>query len=193
MTHTTAFPARISFRARHVTAAALPGPALCMASVLTEDLLLRILSELHDRELANMARVCQQFRRLRAEAQDVLCGEKRTLQMAIEFTTGPAMGKVYPIDSTGATVGRGNKKSGEGNRIQILDEEMSGVHAQVHYRDADRAFYMKDSGSTNGTFRRFSREKDTSEPQEITKGALYRLGQTELEVKNICVTEVVPR
>lgn len=164
-----------------------------MASVLNEELLLRILAELHDRDLANMARVCQQFKRLRAEAKDILCGEKRTLQMALEFTTGPAMGKVYVIDSTGATIGRGNKRTGEGNRIQVLDEEMSGVHAQVEYRDVDRAFYVKDAGSTNGTFRRFSREKEVSEPQGISKGDIYRLGQTELEVKAICLTLEPPR
>ena len=66
-------------------------------------------------------------------------------QFRFVVRSGPAAGKVYPLDAPDISIGRDNT-----NMIVINDAEVSRRHARMELRDA--AYVIQDLGSTNGTF-----------------------------------------
>jgi len=71
----------------------------------------------------------------------------------IELVLQPVEGSqtnFYRFDSKGGKIGRHSS-----NEMVILDESISRHHAEIMFAD-DRCFYLKDSGSTTGTFIKIS-------------------------------------
>jgi pilus assembly protein CpaF len=66
-------------------------------------------------------------------------------QFRFVVRSGPAAGKVYPLDAPDISIGRDNT-----NMIVINDAEVSRRHARMEFRDAK--YMIQDLGSTNGTF-----------------------------------------
>jgi pSer/pThr/pTyr-binding forkhead associated (FHA) protein len=62
----------------------------------------------------------------------------------LRFETGERRGETIPISGTGLTVGRK-----PGNTLQILDNSVSGKHAELLVDD--EGVLLRDLGSTNGT------------------------------------------
>src|SRR5512136_3318053 len=66
-------------------------------------------------------------------------------QFRFVVRSGPAAGKVYPLDAPEISIGRDNT-----NMIVINDAEISRRHARMELREA--SYVIQDLGSTNGTF-----------------------------------------
>jgi FHA domain len=66
-------------------------------------------------------------------------------QFRFVMRSGPAIGKVYPLEAQEISIGRDNT-----NLISINDAEVSRRHARMELRGS--AYVIEDLGSTNGTF-----------------------------------------
>ena len=66
-------------------------------------------------------------------------------QFRLVIRSGPAAGKVYPLETPDISIGRDNT-----NMIVINDAEVSRRHARMELRGA--TYVIQDLGSTNGTF-----------------------------------------
>ncbi|HXI04108.1 MAG TPA: FHA domain-containing protein [Candidatus Saccharimonadales bacterium] len=87
-------------------------------------------------------------------------------RVSVALLSGPDTGKVIPCSTSRAVIGR------EGTDIPIRDEEISRKHALIEVRD-DR-YYLKDLGSTNGTFVDERRITET----ELLDKSEFRVGTT---------------
>lgn len=81
------------------------------------------------------------------------------------------------IDQQGATVGRAPS-----NKLIIPSEVISGKHCEFKWKDGQ--CYIKDVGSTLGTFYRVTKEK-------IRLGDIFELGSVELAVRKIHIANKV--
>jgi pSer/pThr/pTyr-binding forkhead associated (FHA) protein len=66
-------------------------------------------------------------------------------QFRFVMRSGPAVGKVYPLELQEISIGRDNT-----NTVAINDAEVSRRHARMELRGS--AYVIQDLGSTNGTF-----------------------------------------
>ena len=66
-------------------------------------------------------------------------------QFRFVMRSGPAVGKVYPLEAQEISIGRDNT-----NTVEINDAEVSRRHARMELRGS--AYVIQDLGSTNGTF-----------------------------------------
>ncbi len=64
--------------------------------------------------------------------------------LKIDILAGPDAGKVYAVDISGITIGRGT-----GNGIVVSDPQTSRQHARIYYQDYQ--FHIQDLQSRNGT------------------------------------------
>ncbi len=110
-----------------------------------------------------------------ARAKDVPEG----IVVMLRVVEGEEPGKGYPIDKTPATIGRDDMCD-----ITIVDKRMSRQHAMLFYYSPN--FYVKDLGSTNGTF--VNDKKITQ--AAVKNGDRVKTGNTLLE---LIVSPAVPR
>jgi predicted Zn finger-like uncharacterized protein len=87
-------------------------------------------------------------------------------RISLALLSGPDTGKVLPCNTSRAVLGRA------GSDIPIQDDEISRRHALLEVRD-DR-YFLKDLGSTNGTFVDERRITET----EIFDRSEFRIGNT---------------
>lgn len=90
----------------------------------------------------------------------------RGLRVSVALLSGPETGKVLPCKVSRAVIGRA------GSDLPINDEEISRRHAVVEIHD-DR-YFLRDLGSTNGTFVDERRITET----EIFDRSEFRVGAT---------------
>ncbi len=90
----------------------------------------------------------------------------RDRRISLALLSGPDTGKVLPCSTSRAVIGRA------GTDIPIQDDEISRRHALIEIRD-DR-YFLKDLGSTNGTF---VDERRITETEIFDKGE-FRVGNT---------------
>lgn len=70
--------------------------------------------------------------------------KKKQFQLIIQQYDGP-QSSFFSVKEGGAKIGRHSS-----NAILILDESISRFHAEIQFQEGK--FYLKDSGSTTGTF-----------------------------------------
>jgi hypothetical protein len=99
--------------------------------------------------------------------------EDRRISLAI--LSGPNSGQVIPCATSRAVIGRA------GSDIPIDDEEISRTHALIEIRD-DR-YFLKDLGSTNGTF---------VDERRITKMEIFNKGEFRVGTTH-CMLIVTPK
>ena len=92
------------------------------------------------------------------------------LLVVLRIIEGPEPGKGFQISQTPITIGRDNICT-----ITINDPRMSRQHAVLYYYHPD--FFLKDLGSTNGTFVNDRRIKQA----QIKNGDKIRMGGTLFE------------
>ena len=80
----------------------------------------------------------------------------------------------YTISTTGSKIGRHSS-----NEIVIFDESVSRYHAEIFY--GNEIFYLKDIGSTAGTFIKIE------EPIRLRQNMIIEIGSNQLLVKEINV------
>jgi len=93
------------------------------------------------------------------------------LLVVLRVLEGPEPGKGYQITEAPLTIGRDNICS-----ITINDPRMSRQHAVIYYYHPD--FFIKDLGSTNGTFVNERMVKQT----RLKNGDQIRMGGTLFEI-----------
>lgn len=64
--------------------------------------------------------------------------------LKIDILAGPDAGRVFAVDATGTTIGRG-----EGNGVVVSDSQTSRTHARIYYQN--NQFHIQDMQSRNGT------------------------------------------
>lgn len=101
-----------------------------------------------------------------AKAKDLPEG----IVVMLRVIEGQEEGKGYPIEKVPVTLGRDNICD-----ISITDTRMSRQHSMLFYYEPD--FFLKDLGSTNGTFVNDKRIKQTA----IKNGDHIKVGNTVLE------------
>jgi hypothetical protein len=142
---------------------------------LSADILQIILSQLDYPELLLIGCINRTARGIAKPLYSALSKDEQPPEIQVEILSGPAQDNSLRLNWRGSRLGRANK-----NTVQILDEEMSGYHCRVLYHKEH--YFISDVGSTNGTFRRFSKEKEESPFFKLKTGQLFRLGQSECNV-----------
>ena len=89
-------------------------------------------------------------------------------QLRMEIVLGNMAGKIFTIDSSGATIGRVGD-----NRIILNDNTVSAHHARISYEGG--SFQITDLGSSNGTY--INGNKISS--FRITDGCSFKIGAME--------------
>lgn len=89
-------------------------------------------------------------------------------QLRMEIVLGNMAGKIFTIDSSGATIGRVGD-----NRIVLSDNTVSAHHARISYEGG--SFQITDLGSSNGTY--INGNKISS--FRITDGCSFKIGAME--------------
>lgn len=82
----------------------------------------------------------------------------------------------HTINEQGARIGRHSS-----NQIVIYDESVSRHHAEIFYDYSSNMFYLKDIGSTTGTFLKIT------DPVELKLDMILEIGSYQLMVSNIFV------
>lgn len=90
----------------------------------------------------------------------------------LQATGGPASGQTFVVEDGGAVLGR-SRESG----VPIPDDQLSRRHAQITFQDG--AFWVRDLGSTNGTFVNHQR---LAAPHRLAEGDEIAFGETRLAV-----------
>jgi serine/threonine protein phosphatase PrpC len=67
--------------------------------------------------------------------------------LILHCNTGAHVGKSFPIQTSGATLGRSSN-----NTITVPDKELSRRHACIEFDARENKFFLCDMGSTNGTY-----------------------------------------
>lgn len=78
------------------------------------------------------------------------------------------------VKANGITMGRNSA-----NQIVVMDETVSRFHAEIEWRPSDNSFYLKDIGSTAGTYVIINRA------MELHYGMIFEIGSYELKIKRI--------
>ena len=102
------------------------------------------------------------------EGGEVLLPMPKDLRVSLAILTGKNAGQVIPCGKSQVVLGR------TGADVTLDDEEVSRRHAMVEIRD--ERFFLKDLGSTNGTF---VDERKIAET-EILDRAEFRVGSTQI-------------
>lgn len=89
--------------------------------------------------------------------------KRKQFELIIQQYDGP-QNSFYSVKEEGAKIGRHST-----NQILILDESISRFHAQIKFSEGK--FYIKDTGSTTGTF-----IKITQKMQIVPVNILLSLG-----------------
>ncbi len=92
------------------------------------------------------------------------------IMVMLRVIEGQEVGRGYPVEKAPVTLGRDDMCD-----ISIPDNRMSRQHVMLFYYDPE--FYLKDLGSTNGTFVNDKRIKQTT----IKNGDHIKIGSTVLE------------
>jgi len=92
------------------------------------------------------------------------------MMVMLRVIEGAEPGRGYPLESMPVTLGRDQMCD-----VSITDTRMSRQHSMIMYYQPD--FYIKDLGSTNGTFVNDKRIKQAS----IKNGDRIKVGSTTLE------------
>ncbi len=92
------------------------------------------------------------------------------MAVLLRVVEGAEPGKGYTVHKTPATIGRDALCN-----VSLTDTKMSRQHAMLMYYAPD--FYLKDMGSTNGTFYKEKRIKQVT----LQNGDRFRIGNTVLE------------
>ena len=142
---------------------------------LTPDILKGIFTQLNYPELLLIGCVNRTARGIAKPLYEAMSKDEQPPEIQVEILSGPAQDNSLRLNWRGSRLGRANK-----NTVQILDEEMSGYHCRVLYHQGK--YFISDVGSTNGTFRRFSKEKEDSGAFKLKTGQMFRLGQSECNV-----------
>lgn len=101
--------------------------------------------------------------------------------LELDFISGPRMGEKLVLCERVCTLGRG-----EGNTIQVSDSHLASV-SRVHciFEYVGNRWYMRDNGSTNGTWRRLSCVLEPSEPVPLADGVSIQAGVHEFIVEEV--------
>lgn len=105
---------------------------------------------------------------------EILISENVGPEIIIKSIEGP-QDLSHTIPMSGSKIGRHSS-----NEIVIFDESVSRYHAQVYFEDIN--FFLKDIGSTTGTFIKIE------EPMVLDKGMVIEIGSYQLAVKEIVLT-----
>jgi VWFA-related protein len=89
-------------------------------------------------------------------------------KLELEFMMGPLAGQRVVVTQSGLTIGRR-----AGNGLVIQDETLSGSHAQIYFTAG--YFFMKDSGSVNGTYLNGRRITESA----LKSGDMFKFGKSE--------------
>ena len=84
-------------------------------------------------------------------------------ELVLQQCDGPS--SFFILKEQGGKIGRHSS-----NNILILEESVSRFHAEIEYEPADGDFYLKDIGSTTGTFIKISSRVEL----EVVSGVLLR-------------------
>lgn len=95
---------------------------------------------------------------------------------------GPDVGRSYPVDAAGATIGRQAS-----NTIIPNDPRLSRQHAQIELQGG--SYIVRDLGSTNGTF---FNGQPIQEPHALRPGDVLQLGSTVFRVSDAPLEGEVP-
>lgn len=99
--------------------------------------------------------------------------------LELDFHSGPRCGEKLVLCERVCTLGRG-----EGNTIQVSDSQLASV-SRVHciFEYSGDRWHMRDNGSTNGTWRRFSCVLEPSMPVLLSDGDSIQAGVHEFVVE----------
>lgn len=86
----------------------------------------------------------------------------------------------YKVTEAGSKIGRHST-----NQIIIFDESVSRHHAQIFFSPSGRCFYLKDIGSTTGTFIKIT------EPLELQLDMIIEIGSYQLIVSGMYIHQSV--
>jgi pSer/pThr/pTyr-binding forkhead associated (FHA) protein len=91
--------------------------------------------------------------------------KKKEFELIIQQYDGPQT-SFFSVKEMGAKIGRHSS-----NQILILDESISRYHAEIQFKD-DK-FYLKDTGSTTGTFIKIT------EKTQILPDMIFEMGSNQ--------------
>lgn len=137
--------------------------------------------------LARLARTSagdEPGQRMLARASGGYPGQKLSLPMApleLEFVSGPRTGERLTLTDRISTMGRA-----EGCTVQVSDPMLANI-SRVHciFEYTNNRWHIRDTGSTNGTWRRLSCVLEPSKPTPLTSGVSILAGAHEFRVEEV--------
>ena len=118
----------------------------------------------------------------RPESEKEIIGQNRKLiGWLYTFTSNP-IGKFYVLYE-----GKNNVGTASDNDIVLTDKKVSGEHCRIIFRTKSNYLFMKDCGSTNGTW--LNEEDILDEQMKLKDGDVIMIGETQLTL--VLIKEII--